>query len=85
MTIDYTCFSKKLSNLAKTNTNNNEAKYSGQNNSFIYKLAIIYNIYAKVNFPSKAKQKIFFFMCKSLILDDLYLNISISFIAINFD
>lgn len=76
-------YGKELSNLAKIYTNN--AKYSGYNDRFTFKLAIFYYIYSKVDVLLKAKIKAFFIMFKSLALDYYYSNISTSIIAMNFD
>lgn len=75
--------SKKLSNLVKIYTNN--AKYSGHNNSFIFKLTIFYNICLRTNILLKAKIKTFFIMLKGPALDNYLSNIGISSIIMNFN
>ena len=75
--------SKKLSNLAKIYTN--DAKYSGRNNSFTFKLTIFHNICSRADIPLKAKMKAFPIMLKSLALNYYYSNISVSIVTINFD
>lgn len=72
---------KKLSNLAKIYINN--AKYSGHNNSFIFKLAIFYDIYLRADVLFKAKIKLFSTMLKDPILANYFSIININSIAIN--
>lgn len=72
---------RKLSNLAKTYINN--AKYSGYNNSFVFKLAIFYVIGFKANLLIETKMKKFLTMLKSLVLDKYASNIGINGIVIN--
>lgn len=67
---------KKLLNLVKIS--NIEAKYSNQNNSFIFKLVIFHNISIRANVLLKIKIKVFFIILKKLVLDYYYLNINIS-------
>lgn len=67
---------KKLLNLVKIS--NIEAKYSNQNNSFIFKLVIFHNISIRANVLLKIKIKVFFIILKKLALDYYYLNINIS-------
>lgn len=74
---------KKLSNLAKICTK--EAKYSGRNDSFTFKLAIFYDICSRATVLSETKMKVFFTMLKGLTLDYYYSNINISAIVLNFD
>lgn len=68
--------SKKLSNLAKIYTDN--AKYSGCNDSFIFKLAIFYDICFRANVLPKAKMKAFPSMLKGPALNNYPSNIGIS-------
>lgn len=75
-TITNTSYSRKLLNLAKIYII--KTKYSNQNNSFMFKLAIFYDIFAKANILSKTKMKAFPTILKGLALDYYYLNISIS-------
>lgn len=72
---------RELLNLVKIYTN--EVKYSSQNNSFIFKLAIFYDIYARAIVLLKAKMKAFSIILKKLVLDYYYSNISISSIGLN--
>ncbi len=74
---------RELSNLAKIYTNN--AKYSGRNNSFTFKLAIFHDIYSRADVLPEAKMKAFPTMLKGLALNYYYSNISTSAIAMNFD
>lgn len=83
MVITSICHNKKLSNLAKIYTNN--AKYSGSNDNFRFKLAISHEIYLKTDILLKAKIKTFPTMLKGLTLDHYYLNISNSTVTMNFD
>ena len=76
-------YSRELSNLAKVYIDNK--KYSGCNNSFIFKLTIFHNICLKANILFKVKMKTFSTMFKGLTLDYYYSNISISAVTMNFD
>ena len=78
-----TGYGRELSNLAKIYIDN--AKYSGRNDSFTFKLAIFHNICLRADVPPKAKMKAFPIMFKGLALDYYYSNISISAVAMNFD
>lgn len=78
-----TSYGKELSNLAKIYITN--TKYSGCNNSFIFKLAIFRDIYLRANVLTKSKMKLFPTLFKSLVLDYYYSIISISTVTINFD
>ena len=64
---------RKLSNLAKIYIN--KVKYIGRNDSFIFKLVIFHNIFAKTNVPLEVKIKGFLIMLKKLVLDYYYSNI----------
>lgn len=75
--------SRELSNLAKIYTN--DAKYSGCNDSFIFKLEIFHDICARADVPPEAKMKTFPTMLKSLALNYYYSNISTSAVTLNFD
>ena len=61
-----------------------EAKYSGRNDSFTFKLAIFHDICSRADVPPEAKMKAFPTMLKGLALDYYYSNISTSG-AMNFD
>lgn len=74
---------KEISNLAKIYINN--AKYSGHNNNFIFKLAIVYNISSRADILLKIKIKMFSTIFKGLAPDYYYLNIGTSTLAMNFD
>lgn len=75
--------SKKLSNLVKIYIN--DTNYNKRNNSFTFKMAILHDIYSKIDVLSKAKIKAFSIMVKNLALDYYYSNININAITINFD
>lgn len=74
---------RKLLNLAKIYTN--DAKYSGCNDSFIFKLVIFHNIYSKFDVLPQVKLKTFLIMLKNLALNYYYSNISINRVVINFN
>ena len=78
-----TSHGRELSNLAKMYTE--EAKYSGRNDSFTFKLAIFHDICSRADVPREAKMKAFPTMLKGLALDYYYSNISTSTVAMNFD
>ena len=78
-----TGYNRELSNLAKMYTE--EAKYSGRNDSFIFKLAIFHDICSRTQVLPKAKMKALFTMLKGLALDYYYSNISTGGVAMNFD
>lgn len=65
----------------KIGTNN--AKYSGRNDSFIFKLAIFHDIYSKADVPPKVKMKAFSTMLKGPALDNCSSNIGINGIFMN--
>ena len=67
---------RELSNLAKMYTD--ETKYSGENDSFAFKLTIFHDICARADVPQEAKLKVFPTMLKGLALDYYYSNVSIS-------
>ena len=71
----------ELSNLAKIYTN--DAKYSGRNGSFTFRLAIFHDICSRADVPPEAKIKAFPTMLKGLALDYYSSNISISGTAMN--
>ncbi len=75
--------SRELSNLAKIYTD--EAKYSGRNNSFTFKLAIFHDICFSADVPPEAKMKVFPTMLKGLALDYYSSNIGISSTVMNSD
>lgn len=60
-------------------------KYSRYNNSFIFKLAIFWDICSRVDFPSEVTIKANYTMLKSLSLDKDDENISMSAFFINFE
>lgn len=76
-------YSRKLSNLAKTYTKN--AKYSGRNNHFTFKLAIFYDICIRADIPPETKIKTFLTILKNLILDYYYYNIITNAVTLDFD
>lgn len=76
-------YNRKLSNLAKIYIN--DAKYSGHNDSFTFKLAIFYNICSKTNILFKVKIKKVSKILKGLALENCPSNISISSTFINSD
>ena len=55
-----------------------EAKYSGDDDSFAFKLSIFHDICARADIPPEAKLKAFPTMLKDLALDYYYSNMSIS-------
>jgi hypothetical protein len=63
---------KELANLAKLYTD--EAKYSGENDSFSFKLTIFHDMCDRADVPQSAKLKAFFTMLKGLALDYYYSN-----------
>lgn len=76
-------YSRELSNLVKIYIN--DAKYTGHNDNFIFKLAIIYDIYSRADIPPKAKINVFTTIFKGLALDYYYSNITTSAVTLNFD
>ena len=66
----------QLANLAKMYKD--EAKYSGENDSFTFKLTIFHDICARADVPDEIKLKAFLTMLTALALDYFYSNISIS-------
>ena len=74
---------RDLLNLVKIYSN--DTKYSGHNDSFIFKLAIFHVICSRADIPPKAKMKALPTMLKGLALDYYYSYISTSIVAINFD
>lgn len=72
---------KELLNLAKIYIDN--AKCSGYNDSFIFKLAIFYDICSKANILPEVKIKEFSMILKGLTLDHYSLNIGISNTVMN--
>lgn len=83
MSTTSTGYCRELSNLAKTYTN--DAKYSGCNDSFTFKLAILHDIYSRAGVPPKAKMQAFPTMLKGPALDKYPSNISISGNVMNSD
>jgi hypothetical protein len=75
-------YKKELANLAKLYIN--EAKYSDENDSLVYKLTIFHDMCDRVDVSQLAKQKAFLTMLKDLILDYYYSNMSTD-ILITFD
>ena len=76
-------YGRELSNLAKMYTE--ESKYSGENDSFTFKLAIFNDICSRADVPSEAHMKAFLTILKGLALDYYYLNIGITSLTMNFD
>lgn len=76
-------YGRELSNLAKMYTE--ESKYSGENDSFTFKLAIFNDICSRADVPAEARMKAFPTMLKGLALDYYYSNISITGLTMNFD
>lgn len=74
---------RKLSNLAKIYINN--VKYSGHNNSFIFKLVIFYNFFFRADILPKAKIKAFSIILKGFVLGNHLSNIGISNTIMNFN
>lgn len=74
---------RELSNLAKIYSD--DAKYSGCNDSYIFKLAIFHNICLRADVLPEAKIKAFPTMLKGLALDYYYFNMTTSAVALNFD
>ncbi len=74
---------RELSNLAKIYTD--DAKYSGRNDSFTFKLAIFHDICSRADVPTEAKMKAFPTMLKGLALDNYSSNIGISGTVMNSD
>lgn len=62
-----------------------EFKYSGENNSFIFKFVIFNDICSRADILFEARIKAFLTMLKVLVLDYYYLNIGIISLTINFD
>ena len=69
-------YGRELANLAKIFID--KAKYSGENNSFSFKLTIFHDICPKANVPQEILLKAFPTMLTSLGLDYYYLNTNIS-------
>ena len=65
---------RKLANLAKMYTD--EAKYSGEDDSFAFKLSIFHDVCTRADIPPEAKLKAFPIMLKGLALDYYYSNMS---------
>lgn len=78
-----TGYGRELLNLAKNYID--DTKYSGHNNSFIFKLAIFHNICVGADVLSEAKIKTLSTMLKGLALDNSLSNIGISNTIINSD
>jgi hypothetical protein len=75
---------KELANLAKLYTN--EAKYSGENDSFSFKLTIFHDMCDRADVPQSAKLKAFSTVLKDLALDYYYFNMfTITITVITFD
>ena len=62
-----------------------EAKYSGENDSFTFKLTVFHDICARASVPHEAKARAFPTMLKGLALDFYYSNISIAGTSMTFD
>ncbi len=76
-------YGRELSNLAKMYTK--ESKYSGENDSFTFKLAIFNDICSRADVLFETRMKAFLTMSKGLALDYYYLNIDITDLTMNFD
>lgn len=74
--------SRKLLKLAKIYID--YAKYSCQDDNFIFTLPIFHNIYIKPD-PFKKQMRIFSIMLKEFVLNYYYSNISIRGISMNFN
>ena len=74
---------KELSNSVKIYID--DAKCSGYNDSFTFKLANFYDICSRADIPSEAKIKVFSTIFKDLALANYSSNIDIRNIAINSD
>ena len=72
---------REILNLAKIYTD--DAKYSGHNNSFTFKLAIFHDICSRADVPPEAKMKAFPTMLKGPALANYSSNIDISGTAMN--
>lgn len=83
ITTTRTGYKRNLSNLAKIYIDN--AKYSGRNDNFTFKLAVFYDICLRANITSKVKMKVFLTMLKGLALNYYYSNISTNTVVTNFD
>jgi hypothetical protein len=71
---------KEFANLAKLYTN--EAKYSGENDSFSFKLTIFHDMCDRADVFQSAKLKAFLIMLKDLTLDYYYSNMFTIIIAV---
>ena len=83
MSTTSTGYGRELSNLAKIYTN--DAKYSGRNDSFTFKLAIFHDICSRADVPPEAKMKAFPTMLKGPAIDNYSSNIGISGTVMNSD
>ena len=81
--VNITGYGRELSNLAKLYTD--EAKYSGENDSFDFKLTVFHDMCARADVPPGAKLKALPTMLKGLALDYYYSNVSSSRIPVTFD
>ena len=76
-------YGKELANLVKMY--NEEAKYSGEDDSFSYKLTIFNDICDRADIPYQVRLKAFPTMLKGLALDYYYSNISLTNAMMTFD
>ncbi len=76
-------FERELSILTKLYTN--EAKYSDENDSFLYKLIIFHDMCDRADIFHLIKLKVFFIMLKGLTLDYYYENMITSITSSTFD
>lgn len=74
---------RELSNLARMYTD--EQKYSGENDSLVFKMTIFHDICTRADVPPEARLKAFPTMLKGLALDFYYSNVSISGTATTLD
>lgn len=79
----YRSYGKELANLTKMYTD--EAKYSGENDSFVYKLTIFHDICYRADVPDEAKLKAFPTMLKGPALDYYYSNVTSNRLPVTFD
>jgi hypothetical protein len=78
-----TGYGRELANLAKLYSD--DAKYSGENDNFSFKLTMFNDMCDRADVPSEAKLKAFPTMLKGLALDYYYANVTSSKNAFTFD
>jgi hypothetical protein len=74
--IDPIEYDKKIGNLMKMYTD--EAKYSDENDSFLFKLTMFYDICRRAEISEETKLNVFFIMLKELTLNYYYAHLNIS-------